>query len=47
VLVVSLIFVCLIVACLASYIWLYHRSASELTNSFDNINQHELAAKQK
>ncbi|HWV99904.1 MAG TPA: DotU family type IV/VI secretion system protein [Candidatus Acidoferrum sp.] len=47
VLVISLIFACLIVACVISYIWLYHRSAGELTSSFDAINQHEIAAKQK
>jgi hypothetical protein len=47
VLVISLIFACLIVACVISYIWLYHRSAGELTASFDAINQHEIAAKQK
>lgn len=47
VMLVSLIFVCLIFACLFSYVWLYHRSASELTSSFNLINQHELSARQK
>jgi type VI secretion system protein ImpK len=47
VLVISLIFVCLIFACLVSYVWLYHRSASELTDSFDGIVPHEVAAPQK
>jgi type VI protein secretion system component VasF len=47
VLVISLIFVCLIFACLASYFWLYHRSASELTDAFSQIAPHDLAAQQK
>ncbi len=47
VLVVSLIFACLIVACVVSYIWLYYRSAGELTASFDAINRHEIVARQK
>ncbi len=47
VLVISMIFACLIFACLLSYVWLYHRSASELTSSFDVINQHELCTRQK
>jgi type VI secretion system protein ImpK len=47
VLVISMVFVCLIFACIASYVWLYHRSASDLTSSFDTINQHELSSRQK
>ena len=45
VLVVSLVFASLIAAALFSYIWLYHRSASELTSSFDAIKQHEVPRK--
>lgn len=47
VLVISLIFVCLIFACVASYFWLYYRSASELTDSFNHIVPHDVAAQQK
>lgn len=47
VLIISLIFLCLIFACIVSYVWLYHRSASELTDSFDQIMPHEVVGKQK
>jgi type VI protein secretion system component VasF len=45
VLVISMIFVCLIVACIASYVWLYSNSKSELTRSFEVILRHDVAAK--
>ena len=47
VLLISLIFVCLIVAALASYIWLYHQSTRELNDSFYRILQNDVAARQK
>lgn len=47
VLVISLVFLSLIFACVVSYVWLYHRSAAELTDSFDAIVPHEVAAQQK
>jgi type VI protein secretion system component VasF len=42
VMLVSLIFICLTVAALASYVWLYHRSARELNDSFNRIEQNEI-----
>jgi type VI protein secretion system component VasF len=47
VVVISLIFVCLIAAAIASYIWLYARSAKELNASFVEIQKHDLAVKAK
>jgi type VI protein secretion system component VasF len=42
VLTISLVFVCLTVAAIASYIWLYRQSTSELNDSFYRILQNEV-----
>ena len=42
VLVVGLIFLCLTVAALVSYIWLYHQSTRELNASFYRIEQNQI-----
>ncbi len=45
VLVISLVFLCLTVAALASYIWWYRALAKDLNGSFDRITAHELTAR--
>jgi type VI protein secretion system component VasF len=47
VLVVSMIFLALIVACLVSYIWLYSAARKDLTQSLTEITRHEIPASQK
>jgi type VI protein secretion system component VasF len=43
VLVVSLIFLCLTLSALVSYVWLYRQSTRELNDSLYRIQQHEIA----
>jgi type VI secretion system protein ImpK len=47
VLFISLVFVCLTIASLASYVWLYHQSTKDLNNSFYLIQQNELTSKKQ
>jgi type VI secretion system protein ImpK len=45
VLVISLVFLCLTLASLASYLWLYKMSADDLNSSFQAITDHSLSKK--
>ncbi|HEV2394853.1 MAG TPA: DotU family type IV/VI secretion system protein [Verrucomicrobiae bacterium] len=47
VLVISMIFLALIFACVASYVWLYHRARADLNDSFAEIAKHQITAQPK
>lgn len=47
VLAISLMFLCLTVAALASYVWLYHQSTRALNSSFYAIQQNKIVYQQK